>query len=52
MRRNDLQLVPPVDEESTPVDLAEILLASPDAPPPLLRVLPPSDENDTPDDAA
>ena len=51
MRRNDLQLVPAVDDDST-VDVTEILLASPDAPPPLLRVVPPSDENDTPDDAA
>jgi hypothetical protein len=52
MRRTDLQLVAAASDESTPVDLAEILLASPEAPSPALRVVPPSDEDVTPDDAA
>jgi hypothetical protein len=51
MRRHDLQLVPGVEDEPTPVDLAEILLLGP-APTPVLRVVPPSDEDVTPDDAA
>jgi hypothetical protein len=45
MRRNDLQLVPAVEEES-PVGLTNL------APTPVLHVVPPSDEDVTPDDAA
>ena len=52
MRRNDLQLVPAVDDEPTSVALAEILMANGQALSPVLRVVPPSDEDVTPDDAA
>ncbi|HTU38492.1 MAG TPA: hypothetical protein VMF35_10800 [Acidimicrobiales bacterium] len=51
MRRNDLQLVPTVEDKSASVGLAEILLAGPAATP-VLRVVPRSDEDATPDDAA
>jgi hypothetical protein len=52
MRRNDLQLVPAIDNESTSVDLAEILLAKSESSAPVPRVVPQSDEDVTPDDAA
>ena len=51
MRRNDLQLVPAVEDESSSADLVEILVTSP-VPTPVLRVVPPSYEGVTPDDAA
>jgi hypothetical protein len=51
MRRNDLQLVQAVEDKSSSVDLAEILVTSP-APTPVLRVVPTSEEDVTPDDAA
>jgi hypothetical protein len=52
MRRNDLQLIPAIDDEPTSVDLAVILLAKSETSAPVLRVVPPSDEDVTPDDAA
>jgi hypothetical protein len=52
MRRNNLQLVPTVDDTSAPTDPAENLPANPRTPPHVLRFVPQSDEDVTPDDAA
>jgi hypothetical protein len=52
MRRNNLQLVPTVDDKAAPMDLAENLRANPRTPPAVLRLVPRSDEDVTPDDAA
>jgi len=52
MRRNDLQLVPAIDDEPASLDLAEILLAKSESSEPVLRVVPQSGKDLTPDDAA